>query len=117
MAEKMVGIPDFDQATPEGYRTKSLVDAREATHSLIDQVNSRAEWLMARINMYRSGDQIVKFTPASMHYRLHPMEPFPDEWREEQRLSWQTFGSTPMARCMRCMRSLRVPRSPMPSTS
>jgi hypothetical protein len=30
---------------------------------LIDQVNSRAEWLMARINMYRSGDQIVKFTP------------------------------------------------------
>lgn len=92
MAEKMVGIPDFDQATAEGYRTKSLVDAREATHSLIDQVNSRAEWLMARINMYRSGDQIVKFTPASMHYRLHPMEPFPDEWREEQRLSWQTFG-------------------------
>lgn len=77
MAEKMVGIPDFDQATAEGYRTKSLVDAREATHSLIDQVNSRAEWLMARINMYRSGDQIVKFTPASMHYRLHPMEPFP----------------------------------------
>jgi len=90
-ADKMVGSPDFDPAFVEQERRKYLIAARETTSSLGDQVNSRAEWLMERVSMYRSSDRVVKFTLTSMRYRLHVIKLSPDEWRELPDEDWDAW--------------------------
>jgi hypothetical protein len=90
-AEKMVGNPDYNPTTVDGYRADSLHAAREATRNFRDLVDLRAEWLMDRISVYRSSDQVSKFTLGHMRYQLHLMTYSYDGWRELADEDWEAW--------------------------
>ncbi len=91
MLKGMVGGPDYDPAFVERELSKYLISARSATNSLGNQVNSRADWLMDRISMYRPSELVIKFTQAQLPYRLHLAKLAPDDWRELSEEDWDAW--------------------------
>jgi hypothetical protein len=91
LVQQMVGSPDFDPAFVERELSKYRTAARQATSSFQAQANSRADWLMDRITMYRPSNLVVKFTQASLRYRVHVIKPAPDEWWKLSDEDWEAW--------------------------
>jgi hypothetical protein len=91
MITGMAGSPEYDPAFVKRELSKYLIAARQATSDLRGRVNSRAAWIMDRVTMYRPGDLVVKFTQASLRYRVHLAELAPDDWRDLSEKDWDRW--------------------------